>query len=335
MQMKHYYSVGSLATIILGCTFPVCWNSANALEGMVCEQRSLTMNYVQPSDQTTRCPVSGIINRSYTLCVPSKLKAEPELAPLVLAFHGAGESSSATAFQNRVQFEVSGLKNEFITAYPNGCRVEVINRQRVFNCNGGNWNAQGNPPRGISEICNVDDVAFVTQVINDIKTRYPINRIFAYGHSKGGIFAYTLACDRPDLFTAIGVTASTLTDVTCSPPNGVSIFHVHNLKDPSVPLEGGGIESTWPSAKEGLQFWATKNQCILPIDQHNFSEDMCLEASCQTALSVEFCRLDAVGGDLNIDPQIPHRYDTYDAAFMAGNKKHKNIRDAFVEKFLE
>lgn len=335
MKMKHYCSVRSLATTILGCALSVCWSSANALEGMVCEQRSLTMNYVRPSNQINRCPANGIINRSYILCVPSKLNTEPEPAPLVLAFHGAGESSSGTAFQSRVQFEVSGLKNEFITAYPNGCRVEGSPGQRVFNCNGGNWNAQGDPPAGISENCKVDDVFFVSQVINDIKTRYPINKIFAYGHSKGGMLAYSLACDRPDLFTAIGVTASTLTDVTCTPPNGVSIFHVHNLKDPVVRFEGGGIESPWPSAKEGLQFWATKNQCILPIDQHNFTKDMCLEANCQTALSVELCLLNAVGGDPTIDPQISHRYDTYDAAFMAGNKKHKNIRDAFVEKFLE
>ena len=335
MKLNSYYSTGFLATTILGCALSGCWSSVGVLEGVVCEERSLTMNYVQPSDQTTRCPTSGVINRSYILCVPSKLKNEPEPAPLVLAFHGAGESSSATAFQKRVQFEVSGLKNEFITAYPNGCRVEVINRQRVFNCNGGNWNAQGNPPRGLSETCKIDDVLFVTQVINDIKTRYPINKIFAYGHSKGGIFAYSLACDRPDLFTAIGVTASTLTDVTCSPPNGVSIFHVHNLQDTSVPFKGGGSEFDWPSAKEGLQFWAIKNQCILPIDGHDFSEDMCLEANCQTALSVELCLLDAVGGDPTVDPQVPHRYDTYDAAFMAGNKKLKNIRDAFVEKFLE
>lgn len=335
MRLNHYYSAGSLATTILGCALSVCWNSASALEGMVCEQRSLTMSYVQPSNEPRRCPASGNIERSYILCVPSKLKAEPEPASLVLAFHGAGESSSGTAFQNRVQFEVSGLQNEFITAYPNGCRVEGPLGQRVFICNGGNWNAQGNPVRGISETCKIDDVAFVTQVINDIKTLYPINSAFAYGHSKGGIFAYSLACDRPDLFTAIGVTASTLTDATCSPPNGVSIFHVHNLQDPSVPFEGGGIEFDWPSAREGLQFWATKNQCILPIDQHDFTEDMCLAANCQTALSVELCLLDVVGGDPAIDPLIPHRYDTYDAAFMAGNKKHKNIRDAFVEKFLE
>lgn len=347
MNANDIHSKISLIATLLGCALLVGGNDASALEdmeceqivvcrtetdvleGMECERRSLIMNYVRPFD--VKCPASAVLNRSYILCVPSKLKLEPKPASLVLAFHGAGESSSGLAFQNKVHFEVRGLTDNFITAYPNGCRL--VEDQIV--CDGGSWNAQGDPPRGMSEKCKINDAFFIDQVINDIQSHYPISRIIAYGHSKGGMFAYSLACDRPRVFSAIGVTAATLTDVTCDLPEGVSIFHVHNLMDQSVPFEGGGIEFDWPSAKKGLYFWAIKNRCVLPINAHDFSEDMCLEAFCQTGLSVELCLLDVAGGDPNIDPILPHRYQTYDAAFMAGNKNHENIRDAFLEKCLK
>lgn len=326
---------------LLGCSLLVASNNANSFEGIVCEQRYLTMDYTRPSDAPPACPPSTNVTRSYILCAPSSLISGKKPAPLVLAFHGAGDSSSATAFQNRVQFEARGVAEEFVTVYPNGCRL--VNRQLI--CDGGNWNAQGDPPRGVSERCKVDDMGFIDEVMKDLTVtlNYKFSKIVAFGHSKGGIFAYSLACDRGKEIAAIGVTAATLSRApsTCSQPNngiseGVSIFHTHNLQDPSVPFEGGGIEFDWPSAKEGVQFWATSNnKCVLPIGEHDFTQQMCVEAACQTQVKMELCLVDVVGGNPTIDPIIAHRYNTYDAAFVAGNAEHLNIRDAFIERFLK
>mgnify|MGYP001278515704 CR=1 FL=1 len=324
-----------LGAAVLGCALCVSWNVASSQEDESCELRNLAINYVRPAGAPKACPATGVLNRSYILCVPSKLNTDPEPVPLVLVFHGAG--GSADTFKGRVQFELRGSTDEFITAYPNGCeQVEIPNPNdplktiRVVSCNGGNWNGQSVEKRGVSEIWGIDDISFIGQIIEDIRLRYPLTKIYAFGHSKGGILAYTLACDRPDIFSAIGVTASTLTDATCNLPDGVSIFHVHNLRDVNVPFEGGG-DNNWPSARDGLQFWAAKNRCILPTSEQDFSEDMCLEAVCETDLNLELCLLDSPG----FEGFDAHNYNTYDAAFMAGNKKHKNIRDAFVERYLE
>lgn len=326
----------ALITALLGCMLCVNWNVASAEEVAVCETRNLSVEYVRPKKAPDVCPPDKTaLNRSYILCVPPKLKTDPKPLPLVLVLHGAG--GSADTFKGRIQFEVTGVKNEFIVAYPNGCEQVVVpdlndptKTIQVLSCNGGSWNGQAAQPRGISERCKIDDIGFIDRVIEDIRLSYPLTRIFAFGHSKGGIAAYTLACDRPNVFSAIGVTASTLTDATCALPDSVSIFHVHNLEDKNVPFDGGG-DNNWPSAREGLQFWATKNQCILPINEHDYSDDMCLKAVCQTDLNLELCLLNSPG----FESYDAHNYNTYDAAFMAGNKKHKNIRDGFVEKYLE
>lgn len=343
----------SLTAIMLGIgLLSLGIGSASALDGVECVERSLDIYQPLADGVDSRCrraiPVTGtLLKRSYILCTPSKIKADPEPVSLVLAFHGGGDNANAAAFQSRTQWEVSALKNEFIVAYPNGCGTNTLlpGQATKFLCdstgNNKSWNAQGDIPRGVQELCKIDDHAFVEQIIADIQGQYPIkpDKIFAFGHSKGGTFAYSLACDLSTQFAAIGVTAATLTDVSCQPNHAVSIFHVHNLRDPIIPFEGGGSEFEWPPVTPGLEFWAAVNGCALSINNHDFSDNVCAEAVCSTGLQVELCLVDETG-DTTIDTASAHRYQTYDEAFSLRNynkKKdiYKNIRDAFAERYLE
>lgn len=352
MKNKSFFITTLIITIISGIGLSV-QHKANALEGMECDERFIDFYQPTPADVPRACKKAlandgNQLSRSYILCVPSKLKADPEPAPLVLAFHGSGDNAGATTFQNRIEWEVSGLANEFIVAYPNGCGTDTLEpgQAQHFVCvsdTGFNksWNAQGSIPRGVQELCKIDDSRFVQDVIADIQRQYPLklDKIFAVGHSKGGIFAYSLACDLPTTFAAIGVTAATLTDASCEPNNAVSLFHVHNLQDPVVPFEGGGIAFAWPPVTPGLEFWAGVNGCTLSIDHHNFSDDVCAEAVCPAGLQIELCLVDEIGDPIS-DPVSAHNYLTYDEAFKLGNynkKKdtYKNIRDAFAERYLE
>jgi polyhydroxybutyrate depolymerase len=165
------------------------------------------------------------------------------------------------------------------------------------------------------------------------------DKIFAFGHSKGGVFAYSLACHIPSTFNAIGVTAATATQtgISCTPTNSIeypAVFHVHNLRDMNVPFLGGG-NKLWPPAEDGLQFWAAQHGCTLPIDDYDFGQTMCLEADCQSK-SVELCLLGtdvpAGLGDDPTNPVSPHLYKTYNSAFEA--YWGRNIRDSFVDKYF-
>lgn len=341
--MNSYLRFLALLLIIVGLS-STWWREVVAADLVECEEHHLQLFQPLPSGVDRRCRfvLPTMLDRSYIFCLSSNLrKPDTEPVPLVLAFHGGGENANASAFKARTQWEESGLKDGFAVAYPNGCRVDLENR-KIF-CDGGSWNARGSEPQGFSELCDIDDTSFVDQVIADIKTQYSIksDKIFAVGHSKGGIFAYSLACDRAQTFAGIGTTAATLTRLlpeNCQPNNQVAIFHIHNLQDPVVPFKGGGIDPdfSWPPASLGLEHWATMNSCILSDNVHNFEKDQCarLEKYCPPLIRIELCLLDEIGGDPALDPAIAHRYQTYDAAFAAGSTNKQIIREAFVERFL-
>ena len=60
------------------------------------------------------------------------------------------------------------------------------------------------------------------------------------GFSNGGMMSYRLACELSEHFSAIGVGGGALVLNTCSPPNTVSVIHIHGGLDTTVPLDGGG-----------------------------------------------------------------------------------------------
>src|SRR5437763_1028874 len=64
-------------------------------------------------------------------------------------------------------------------------------------------------------------------------------RIFATGMSNGGMMAYRLACDMPDVFKAIASVAGTDSTTACNPRSPIAILHIHAKDDDHV-LFGGG-----------------------------------------------------------------------------------------------
>ena len=65
----------------------------------------------------------------------------------------------------------------------------------------------------------MDDVAFLTLLVADVAKAYAVdpNRVYAAGHSNGGIMALRLACEASDVFAAVGVQSSALEIATCDP----------------------------------------------------------------------------------------------------------------------
>lgn len=362
MRKDHIFPAHCLQATILGIVLALFWSDANtapAPDEYGCELRTVATTYTKPANVDPNCPMATrLLSRSYILCIPLNLRALPrdgnrEAVPLVLALHGgsdASEIANGGTFRDRVQFEKRGRDEGFITAYPNACRINVGAGGVI--CDGGNWNTQSAQRVTLSDLCQINDVGFIVNpekvvngrvvddgVIADADSIYPVkmDKILAFGHSVGGMFAYSLACDQPNKFAVIGVTAAPPTDATCNPVSTSgypALFHVHNLQDTNVPFFGGGKSRIWPRVEPGLQFLAGKNGCVLPTKDHDFSEAMCLEANCQSR-SAELCLLgtdvlDALG-DPN-DASGPHRYPTYNDAFTAN--QGRSIGDAFLDKFL-
>jgi polyhydroxybutyrate depolymerase len=88
----------------------------------------------------------------------------------------------------------------------------------------------------------VNDLLLTEKIIDSIKHQYIIDtaRIWAVGHSNGGMMTFHLACDLSESITAIALVGGALMDDSCSPSKPVSIYQVHGNQDPTIPFTGGG-----------------------------------------------------------------------------------------------
>jgi len=167
--------------------------------------------------------------RTYHVYVPSQLPAGP--VPLLLAFHGG--TGWGQQFERSSGFDGLAEANGFIVVYPDG----VGNGADETNLR--TWNGGG--CCGAAARHNVDDVGFVNQLLDTLEATYSIDthRVFATGHSNGGILSYRLACELSDRIVGAGLQSGTLEIDRCSPTQPVSLLHIHGTADTNLPIDGG------------------------------------------------------------------------------------------------
>jgi polyhydroxybutyrate depolymerase len=186
----------------------------------------------------------GGMQRTYRLYTPPNL---PPNAPLVVVMHGA--LANTINAETTSGFDQRARIGKFLVAYPDG-----IDKT---------WNAYG--CCGDATKKNIDDVAFITAVVNDIPG---INRqrVYATGLSNGAMMAYTMAC-RTDLFAAIGVVAATMFD-PCPDPRPTSVMHIQGLADNLVKFNGTPKGDTatvdGPPIPDVNAFWRRVDDCAPP-----------------------------------------------------------------------
>ena len=200
--------------------------------------------------------------RRYRVYVPLSLVAGTKV-PLLIALHGG--LGHGEQFETNSGFDGLAESNHFIVVYPDGTNAQADSRKLLT------WN--GGMCCGPAAAQNVDDVGFISKVIDAAVAAFPIDehRVFATGHSNGAILAYRLACELSDRISAIGVQAGVL-GVSCTPTKPVSVFHLHGLADTNIPIDGGkgsGVSGVvFPSPREAPRAFAQSNRCTLgPVDQ--------------------------------------------------------------------
>jgi len=189
--------------------------------------------------------------RAYNIVLPPNYNGQQELS-LVIALHGGG--GNAEQFENNSRLTEKANAAGFIVVYPNGSgRIQT-------------WN--GGLCCGSAAAENTDDVKFISMLIDKLKAEYKIDpkRIYATGHSNGGIMSYRLACELSDKIAAIAPNASTMEMITpCKPSRAVPILHMHSKLDENVPIEGGygiGISNAYFYPLDSVfTVWALNNSC--------------------------------------------------------------------------
>ncbi len=211
-------------------------------------------NALPPGDSTRVLEVEGR-KRSYILHVPiSYQSAKP--VPVVLVFHGGGGNAQNAIWMTG--FSELADTAGFLAVYPNGTGKL---KNRLLTWNGGSC-------CGYAQENNVDDVAFVRAILDDLREIAPVDdkRIFATGMSNGGIISYRLACELSEQIAAIGPVSGTLNLAGCAPEQPVAVIHFHGTDDQHLPYDGGvGPKSVtgvnYTSVPDSIHFWVTYDQC--------------------------------------------------------------------------
>ncbi|WP_377187461.1 alpha/beta hydrolase family esterase [Ruegeria meonggei] len=177
------------------------------------------------------CDVAG---RHYSALIP---KGDGPF-PVVLFFHGSG-GTGQLAIQNSALVQPI-LERGYSIVAPTALEIDYATGPGT----GWVWNAEN---------YDWNDFSFSSDVVNDAVKRFPIDpeRIVVAGHSRGGSFAWYLACSEIDTrlraFAPIGGTPVRGRPGPCQ-TSGLKfdVLHSHGYADTVIPFAGSGATIGWP-----------------------------------------------------------------------------------------
>lgn len=197
--------------------------------------------------------------RTYLIEVPRDYNPDTPY-PIVFGFHGdGGDSSNARNGYRLSEF----YEGQAIVVYPDGS------------------GAGGSP--AWSTASDGADVEMVMALAQEIGTQmcFDLDRVHAFGYSRGAAMSHAVGCYRGDFFTGIGA-ASGFAPSTglCQQP--IAVFLSHGTADNSIPFNSG------VTARDG---WVSYNGCsrdTTPLRQRG-----CVAyEGCDPGTVVQWCTFD-------------------------------------------
>jgi polyhydroxybutyrate depolymerase len=191
--------------------------------------------------------------RTYRLHVPLGY-ASSEPVPLLVALQGGRmDQLSNDGFHGLVH---ESDRHGFAVVFPDAWRAPGRDTAA--------WNA-GNCC-GDARDQKVDDVSFIDKVVHNVFRQVSVARwrIYAAGMSDGGMMAYRLACERPNMFKAVASVGGTDNTAVCTPDRSVSVLHIHARNDARVPFAttSDAVEHGFTSAAATTAKWAQLDGCM-------------------------------------------------------------------------
>jgi polyhydroxybutyrate depolymerase len=208
----------------------------------------------------------------YTLAVPKNYDAARKY-PLIVVIHGDGGDGAGMRNYHPLDDETG---SDAIVVYPTG--------------NGHTWD-QSTP------FDSNPDQQYVEALINAMKAKYSIDRVFGVGWSSGGFLVNILACRRAGIFKAIVSHAGGQPYTEPKDVNGYNIC-VGNPTYPALITHGANDGTVDPSSGDyDAQFWAHYNGCDQdPANRTDVAPSPCkTHASCPAGKPVTFCLIPGNG----------------------------------------
>lgn len=206
----------------------------------------------QPPSTETRQVItvaSGGRQRQVIVHRPSAVAPAAGYALVVMLHGGLGSASQA---ESSYGWDALSETAGFVVAYPDG----VDRTWNAGSCCGG------------AQRADVDDVAFLSQVVDQISALMPIDgsRRYLTGMSNGAMMTYRMAC-QSSLFAAIAPVAGTQL-VDCGSATPTSVLHIHGAADTQVRLDGergaapGHVDG--PPVAQVIKSWRLRDDCAAP-----------------------------------------------------------------------
>ncbi|MCB9477624.1 MAG: prolyl oligopeptidase family serine peptidase [Deltaproteobacteria bacterium] len=170
------------------------------------------------------------IERSYLVHIPPQIEdaSKGNGLPVIVALHGGG--MRAEQMSRYTSLNARGDELGIIILYPEG--TGLLGEVTFWNAG----NCCGKPMED-----DVDDVGFILNTIKHLSARsfVDFNRLYATGISNGGMMAYRLACEVPEVFAGIAPVSGALNFDGCDPSTPISVIAFHGTDDERVPYDGG------------------------------------------------------------------------------------------------
>jgi len=189
------------------------------------------------------------LNRTYHLYIPECYSDETP-SSLLIALHGAGGSGKIMQqFTTLKGFDKLAEQENIIVAYPDAIK--------------NHWNDGREDPYSYSAQKNIDDLLFISTLIDNIQNSYNIDkkRTYVCGMSNGGMMSFYLAFFLQDKISAIATVAASMPENLSKgePLNRIPILMIHGTDDPVVPWEGGYVSLFGKNHGKVLSIYDTIN----------------------------------------------------------------------------
>jgi polyhydroxybutyrate depolymerase len=173
--------------------------------------------------------------------------------PMVFVIHGGG--GNPAQIEAQVDFTPLSDRDNILLVYPAGSSGAFDDVLLT-------WNTGFTDTYADKQ--NFNDVGFLLKVLDDVSSRYNIDRkrVYATGMSQGAFMSYHLACEAADKITAVAPVAGSFAVDSCHPSVPVSVMAFMGLNDGFVRYNGQPgkhVIKPHASARDALAFWVQKD----------------------------------------------------------------------------
>ena len=200
---------------------------------------------------------SGGHERHHLLHVPPDVTDHPDL---IIALHALG--SNPRLMEAMTLLSSRADEHSFIVSYPQGTRSPVSGTT--------SWNARFCCRDAKKE--GIDDVLFISDLIDELRDVHQIGRVLVTGFSNGGMLAHVAGAELSDKIDMIAPVAATVGKEVLDlvPKRPVELLVIHGQDDRLVPYASRSDDRFLPVI-EAERYWAKANGCT-GVEEENISD---------------------------------------------------------------